>query len=193
MTLRLLRRSTISCLALRQYREALKDLNRYLFKRRQVTPPKVSPIPVEVLLLDDNAAEWHLVQQVVAGRSDSIRVRITTTADCKGALAILSNGTPNLVIADMGVLECGGVELMRQCQLRGIPVVIFSGSLNPAHEVEALRLGAKQFVRKPLELGEYAEAVWTMIANWAVRSSSTTAGTMYRLEIHPHTRGVVFP
>ena len=179
MALQFLRRSAISRLTLRRCREALKNLNRYIFERRQGTPPDVSPIPVEVLLLDDNAAEWHLVQQIVAGQSDSMPVRVTTTTDCGGALAILSTGqlTPNLAIADMGVLQCGGGEFMEHCQLRGIPVVIFSGSLNPAHEVDALRLGAKEFVKKPLELGEYAEAVWAMIANWAVRSSSTTAGT----------------
>ena len=178
MAPRLLRRSAISRLRLRQYREALKNLNRYLFERRQAALADLSTVPVEVLLLDDNVAEWHLVQEIIAGRSDSMPVRITTAADCNGARAVLSNGTPNLVIADMGVLECGGGEFMKHCQLRGIPVVIFSGSLNPAHEVEALRLGAKQFVRKPLQLEEYTAAVWTMIANWAVRSSSTTAGTM---------------
>lgn len=177
MAPRLLRRSAISRLTLRRYQEALKNLIRYIFERRQARLADVSATPVQVLLLDDNVAEWHLVQQIVAGQSQS-QVRVTTTADCNGALAILSNGTPNLVIADMGVLERGGSEFMKHCQLGGIPVVIFSGSLNPAHEVEALGLGAKQFVRKPLELDKYAEAVWTMIANWARRSSARSAGTM---------------
>ena len=178
MAPRLLRRRAISRLRLRQYREALKNLNRYLFKRLQAAVADLSTVPVEVLLLDDNVAEWHLVQQIVADQSDSMPVRITTIPDCNRALAILSNGTPNLVIADMGVLECGGSEFMKHCQLRGIPIVIFSGSMNPAHEAEALRLGAKQFVRKPIELDEYADSVWKMIANWARRSSSTTAARM---------------
>ena len=178
MAPRLLPRSAISRLRLRQCREALKNLNRYLFERRQATLADVSPIPVEVLLLDDNVGERHLVQEIVADQSDSMPVRITTTTDCAGALAILSNSTPNLVIADMGVLECGGSEFMKRCQLRGIPVVIFSGSLNPAHETEALRLGAKQFVRKPTELDEYADAVQKIIANWARRSSASTAARM---------------
>ena len=180
MAPRLLRRSAISRLTLRRYREALKNLNRYIFERRRATLADVSSIPVQVLLLDDNAAEWHLVQQIVADQSDSMPVRVTTITDCAGALAVLSSGqlTPNLVIADMSVLECGGAEFMKECQLRGIPVVIFSGSMNPAHEAEALRLGARQFVRKPLELGEYSDAVWKMIVNWATCSASTTAGTM---------------
>ena len=91
--------------------------------------------------------------------------------------AVLSNRqfTPDLIIAEMGVLEFGGVELLKQCNPRGIPVVIFSGSANPDHEAEVLSLGAKQFVRKPIELNEYANAVRKMIADWAVRSSASTA------------------
>ena len=136
---------------------------------------------MQILLVDDNIAEWRIIEEIVAGRSKAAPVSILTATNCKGALAFLSNRelTPNLVIADMDVLEFGGVELVKQCNPRGIPVVIFSGSMNPAHKAEALRLGAKQFVTKPMQLDEYVDAVWKMIANWATRSTASTAGAVY--------------
>jgi len=125
-------------------------------------------MPVEVLLIEDNPAEARLIEKLAAHGSTS--VRITTANDCSGALARLSDPhfKPHLVIADMGVLEFGGVELLGRCNPRGIPVVIFTGSENPAHAAHALALGAKEFVVKPNELDDYADAVSKMISKWTV-------------------------
>lgn len=67
----------------------------------------------------------------------------------------------------MGVLEFGGVELLKRCNRREIPVVVFSGSIDPAGQTRAMRLGAKEFINKPLVLDDYIEAVWGMIGKWA--------------------------
>jgi len=75
----------------------------------------------------------------------------------------------------MGVLEFGGVELLKRCKPREIPVVIFSGSVNPADEARAMTLGANEFVIKPIQLEDYVEAVWRIIGKWA-RLDSVTAG-----------------
>jgi two-component system KDP operon response regulator KdpE len=108
-----------------------------------------------------------------------MKVRLAVANNCIGALGILADDryVPNLVIADMGVLEFDGLELFGRCNPRGIPVVIFGGSMNPSHKNEALRLGAKEFVRKPSALDEYIDAVWAMIQKWASPQASVTTGT----------------
>jgi CheY-like chemotaxis protein len=125
-------------------------------------------MPVEVLLIEDHLPEVRLVQEIVA--QHPVPVRITTANDCSGALGRLSDMAfmPNLVIADRGLLEFGGVELMKRCNPRGIPVVVFSGSANPKDREDILRLGAKEFVEKPNTLDEYTDALWKMIGKWAV-------------------------
>lgn len=125
-------------------------------------------MPVEVLLIEDNPPEARLVQLIVA--QSPLSVSITTANDCSGALARLSDVRikPNLVIADMGVLEFKGVEILKRCNPRGIPVVVFSGSVDPKDREDVLRLGAKEFVEKPTTLDEYTDAVWKMIGKWAI-------------------------
>ena len=134
-------------------------------------------MPADVLLVEDNVPEARLIEQIAAHGSASIR--ITTANDCSGALARLSDThiKLRLVIADMGVLEFGGVDLLGRCNPRSVPVVIFGGSMNPALKDQALRLGAKEFVRKPSGLDEYIDAVWTMIQKWASPQVSATTGT----------------
>jgi DNA-binding NtrC family response regulator len=121
-------------------------------------------MPVELLLIEDNIGDAKLIEHITAQRSDAIR--ITRANDCSGALARLSAIKPNLVIADMGALEFGGVELMKRCSPHSIPVIVFSGSVDPKDRENMLRLGAKEFVAKPLGLDEYNEAVWRMISKW---------------------------
>jgi len=132
-------------------------------------------MPVELLLVEDNPAEARLLEEIVGG--SSVPVNITTAKNCSGALTILDEGrvAPNLVIADMGVLEFGGVELLKRCKPREIPAVIFSGSVNPADEAGAMTLGANEFVTKPIQLEDYVDAVWRIIGKW-VRLDSVTAG-----------------
>src|SRR5580704_15671855 len=123
-------------------------------------------MPVDILLVEDDPTEARLLEEIVRG--GSVRVKITTAKNCSGALAILDEGryVPNLVIADMGVLEFGGVELLKRCNPRAIPVVVLSGSIDPADQERAMRLGAKEFIYKPLGLDDYVEAIWGMIGNW---------------------------
>jgi CheY-like chemotaxis protein len=125
------------------------------------------PMPQEVLLVENSTVEARLTEHITA--RGSTPVRIIAANDCSGALARLSNVrfTPNLVIADMGVLEFRGVELLRRCNPRGIPVVMVSGSVNPTDEARAIKFGVKEFVNKPLRLDDYVQAVWKIIGKWA--------------------------
>ena len=90
----------------------------------------------------------------------SAPITIATAKDFSGALARLSNVgfTPNLVIADMGVLEFGGVELLKRCNRREVPVVVFSGSIDPADQARVMRLGQRNSSISPLNL--MIAAVW---------------------------------
>ena len=146
--------------AFERYTEALKSLNDYVLRRTTL------PCAVQVLLIEDNHADVRLLEELVA--HGPMQVKVDVAQNCAGAVAKLSNGfKPNLVIADMSVLEFGGVELMKQCNPRGIPIAVFSGSKCPVVVNEALRLGAKEFVEKPSTLDEYSNAVWKMISKWA--------------------------
>ena len=125
-----------------------------------------TPTPLEVLLVEDSTSDTGLIEEIT--EHGSAPIRITTANDCSGALARLSDVRfiPNRVIADMRVLEFGGVELLKRCNPREIPVVVFSGSIDPADQARAMRLGAKEFVNKPTALDDYVDAISGMIDKW---------------------------
>jgi CheY-like chemotaxis protein len=138
---------------------------------------RIAVMPLEILLIEDNPSDLRLIEQITG--YSTVPVKLNIRRNCAGAVAILDEAEVvlDLVIADMRLLEFGGVELLKRCNPRGIPVVVFSGSMNPSDEEQALSLGAKEFVRKPIQLDDYVEAVWKMIWKWA-KPESASAGTI---------------
>ena len=71
----------------------------------------------------------------------------------------------------MSIASVAAPELLKRCNVNGVPVVVFSGSLNSAQRAEALRLGAKEFVEKPYGIDEYTAALWNLIWRWTSAQS----------------------
>jgi two-component system KDP operon response regulator KdpE len=68
----------------------------------------------------------------------------------KAALALLSQ-EPDLVILDLGLPDIQGHELLRMIRARneGVPIVVLSSRGDEAGKVQALDLGADDYVTKP--------------------------------------------
>jgi CheY-like chemotaxis protein len=59
---------------------------------------------------------------------------------------------------------------------KDIPVVVFSGSSNPADARRALDLFACEYFVKPIDLESYQVAMLGMIERWAVRDADAANG-----------------
>jgi CheY-like chemotaxis protein len=131
--------------------------------------------PIELLVVDDNAAEAYLVLYAV---EDSPRpIRLYRAKDAVEGLKMLSERAFDLVILDLNLPgPLSGYYLLQQCVPTGIPVVMFSGSSNGEDAKRALELGAREFVRKPVGPEAYRHAVLTMIEKWVLGTGKKTAG-----------------
>jgi two-component system KDP operon response regulator KdpE len=73
----------------------------------------------------------------------------------RAALDLMSNN-PDLVILDLGLPDIQGHELLRMIRARneGIPIVVLSSRGDEAGKVQALDLGADDYVTKPFGMDE---------------------------------------
>jgi CheY-like chemotaxis protein len=130
--------------------------------------------PIELLVVDDNAAEAYLVLYAL---EDSPRpVRLRRAKDAIEGLQMLGERAFDLVILDLNLPGLSGYYLLQQCDPAGTPVVMFSVSSNEEDAKRALELGAREFVHKPVGLEAYRRAVLTMIEKWVLGTSKKTAG-----------------
>jgi len=126
--------------------------------------------PSEVLLVEDNAGDALLIAQVLAEDS-TIPVHLQHARDGMEALLMLANSDtkPDLVILDLNVPNLSGCAVLEQYHPKDVPVVVFSSSWNEADRRRSLELGAQEFIRKPMHLQAFKDAVCGMVKKWAVR------------------------
>lgn len=89
------------------------------------------------------------------------RYAVDIAADGVEALAALDARDYSVVITDLQMPRMGGIELLRRIRKTRpeLPVMVFTGYGDLQQAVEALRLGAVNFLCKPFDLKEIVPAV----------------------------------
>jgi CheY-like chemotaxis protein len=123
-------------------------------------------LPVEVLLVEDNAGDALLASQILA--EAPVPVRLHIARDGAQALHMLAAERlkPDVVILDLGLPEIDGLRMMERYHPTDVPIVVFSASRRESDKLLAKALGASEYVVKPTDLQDFRNAVWGMVQRW---------------------------
>src|ERR1700732_4340789 len=115
--------------------------------------------PSEVLLIEDSAGDALLITQIL--EESPIPVRVQHAWDGSEALVMLEThvSQPDLVIMDWNMPVMSGSGVLERYHPENVPVVVFSSSWNEAEKRRSLPLGAREFVRKPMQLRAFEDAI----------------------------------
>jgi DNA-binding NtrC family response regulator len=111
-----------------------------------------------ILVVDDEADIRRLLQEILTEEGYEVEV----AADANQARAAHARQTPDLVLLDIWMPDTDGITLLREWSMQptdGCPVVIMSGHGTVETAIEATRLGAYDFVEKPLSLAKLLRTV----------------------------------
>jgi two-component system KDP operon response regulator KdpE len=91
--------------------------------------------------------------------------RIAEAATGREALGRLAGAEPDLVILDLGLPDFQGQDVIRTLRGRGsaVPIVVLSSRNDEAGKVEALDLGADDYVTKPFGIDELLARIRTAL------------------------------
>jgi DNA-binding NtrC family response regulator len=118
-------------------------------------PPSTGAL--KVLLVDD---EEDYVR-TMAERMEMREVGSEVALNGAQALAILEGEVPDVMVLDLKMPGMGGLEVLEKVK-KGYPqvqVIILTGHGSDAEEVEARRLGAFDYLRKPVDINDLMECV----------------------------------
>jgi two-component system KDP operon response regulator KdpE len=107
--------------------------------------------PLKVLVIDDEPPIRKLLRMGLGTQG----YQTIDAPNGKAALELMAD-QPDLVILDLGLPDVQGLELLRQIRARreDLPIVVLSSRGDEAAKVEALDLGADDYVTKPFGLEE---------------------------------------
>ncbi|AFK67563.1 response regulator [Pseudomonas alloputida] len=102
-----------------------------------------------LLIIDDD----DVVRASLAAYLEDSGFSVLQASNGQQGLQVFEEHQPDLVICDLRMPQMGGLELIRQVSERApqLPVIVVSGAGVMSDAVEALRLGAADYLIKPLE------------------------------------------
>lgn len=128
-----------------------------------------------ILLVEDNPDDEALTLRAL--KKNNILNEVVVAHDGAEALAYLTTGPgskelPQVVLLDLKLPRVDGLEVLRQIRAtewtRRLPVVVLTSSREERDLVESYNLGANSYVRKPVDFGQFLEAVKTLGLYWLV-------------------------
>lgn len=137
--------------------------------------PDRAPIPIEILLVEDNPGDVRLTTE--AFRDARVRNRLHVAIDGVDALAFLRREgrygdapRPDLILLDLNLPKRTGREVLEEIKedkdLKHIPVVILTTSQAERDILESYRLRANAYVTKPVDLEQFLKVIQSIEQFW---------------------------
>jgi two-component system KDP operon response regulator KdpE len=108
--------------------------------------------PVQILVIDDEPAIRKLLRTGLSTQGYDV----VDAPNGKAALACVAERVPDLILLDLGLPDIPGHDLLRKWADEGsaVPVVVLSSRSDELGIVQALELGADDYVTKPFGMNE---------------------------------------
>ncbi|MBI2481330.1 MAG: sigma-54-dependent Fis family transcriptional regulator [Planctomycetia bacterium] len=110
-----------------------------------------------VLVIDDDRSVLRLVGKALSEAD----VEVLTASTAEEGLAAVRQHQPDTVLLDIQLPDASGLEIVTQIHSfdAKLPVVFITVSDNSETAIEAMRLGAYDFLLKPLDIGQVQDIV----------------------------------
>lgn len=104
----------------------------------------------KILIVDDNPANLTIISGILSGHG----YKVYPVNSGRTVLRFLEKQRPDLILLDMEMPDMNGEEVFRAIafdpKCAGIPVIFHTGSDDQECEVKAFRIGAADYMRKPI-------------------------------------------
>lgn len=122
-----------------------------------------------ILVVDDEPDIRELIKDILEDESYEVRI----AADGQEAQQIFNEQQPDLILLDIWMPDIDGISLLKEFkqQNKNITIVMMSGHGTIETAVEATRLGASDFIEKPLSTAKLLRGVEQALENRAKQAS----------------------
>jgi CheY-like chemotaxis protein len=138
-----------------------------------------------ILLVEDNPDDEALTKR--AFKKNNIANEVIVARDGVEALdCLLGTGAyagrpvrPSVVLLDLKLPKVDGLEVLRRLRTedrtRMLPVVVLTSSKEEQDLIQSYSLGANSYIRKPVDFGQFLEAVGRLGLYWLVLNEAAPA------------------
>jgi two-component system KDP operon response regulator KdpE len=142
---------------------------------------------LRVLVVDDEPAILKFLKPALEANDYEV-VSAVTAAE---AVKRIAKDVPEVVVLDLGLPDGDGKDVIREVrQWSRVPIIVLSAREREAEKIEALDLGADDFVNKPFGIGELMARLRTALRHRQQAQGEASAVKVGTLEIDMPRRQV---
>lgn len=114
----------------------------------------------KILLVEDDV---H-IRIMVSAMLDSAGYQVIEAGTCATATTLAVSHMPDLIVLDLGLPDADGTELLKSVREHSLtPVIVLSARSDERDKVEALDLGANDYITKPFSAAEFLARVRSVL------------------------------
>lgn len=119
----------------------------------------------KILIVDDEEAVVRMLERLLLHEGYT---NLYSTMDPRRAPALYEEVKPDLIILDYHMPEWNGFVVLAELdaalhQEKFLPILMLTGDSSPEVKYQALVLGVKEFLTKPLDLFEARYRIWNLL------------------------------
>jgi two-component system KDP operon response regulator KdpE len=127
-------------------------------------------VKTRVLVVDDETAILRFLKPALEAND----YEMTTAGTIAEALKRIAAEAPDVVLLDLGLPDGDGKDVIRRArEWSDLPIVVLSARERETEKIEALDLGADDYVNKPFNVGELMARMRTALRHRMQRKSET--------------------
>jgi two-component system KDP operon response regulator KdpE len=135
---------------------------------------------IRVLLIDDEVAILRFLKPALEANNYEIASAGTVAEGIKRIAA----ETPDIVLLDLGLPDGDGKDVLRRArEFSDLPIIVLSARERETEKIEALDLGADDYINKPFNVGELLARMRTALRHRMQRKAELPVFKVAGLEV----------
>ena len=132
---------------------------------------------IKIMIIEDEDAISNFIATTLKANTYAPLVAKTASE----ALSMIPSHCPDLILLDLGPPDMDGIEILKKIrEWSSTPVIVVSARGEESDKVEALDLGADDYIAKPFGTSELLARIRTALRHSMKNSSNVTASDVFR-------------
>jgi two-component system, OmpR family, KDP operon response regulator KdpE len=137
-------------------------------------------VKTRILVVDDEAAILRFLKPALAAND----YEVATAGTAAEAVKYIAANVPDAVVLDLGLPDGDGKEVIRNVrQWSDVPIIVLSARDREIEKIDALDLGADDFINKPFGVGELMARLRTAMRHRMQRHAEIPVLRLGEIEI----------
>lgn len=125
----------------------------------------------KVLIIEDDSSIAGFIRDILEANG----YQVLTAQRCRQGMMVYASHMPDLVVLDLGLPDLDGGEFIKEVRMdSNVPIIVLSARTEERDKVDALDLGANDYITKPFGTAELLARVRAALRNnrYSVQSAA---------------------